>query len=173
MRIAIYPGSFDPITNGHIDIIRRGLSMFDKVIVSVGVNDNKTGLFSFEERVGLIQEVFENDPRVECCSFTGLLMKHAEEKKATAILRGLRAVSDFEYEFQMATLNRKLCPQIETCFVMASQEHFYISSSVVRELSKLGGPVGDLVPPVVLKALLRATHLRKKIQDPATVKKLQ
>jgi pantetheine-phosphate adenylyltransferase len=152
MRVAIYPGSFDPLTNGHLSLIQRGLQMFDRVIVAVAFNPKKVPLFTVEERRQLIHEACP-DPRVEVDSFQGLLVEYAKRRGVTVLLRGLRAVSDFEYEFQLANMNRKLAPGIETVFMMTGEDYFYISSQLVREVASLGGDVEGLVPPSVLARL--------------------
>jgi pantetheine-phosphate adenylyltransferase len=153
MRAAIYPGSFDPVTNGHLSLMKRGLEMFDKLIVAIAVNPKKTPLFSTEERRQLIKDAC-GDPRVEVDDFQGLLVDYAEKRGVRVVLRGLRAVSDFEYEFQMANMNRKLAAnRIETVFMMTGEDYFYISSQLVREAAAMGGNVEGLVPPGVLKAL--------------------
>ncbi len=152
-HIVLYPGSFDPLTNGHLSLINRGLQMFDKVIVAVANNPKKTPLFSVEERLELIRQAVGNDPRVELDSFHGLLVDFACQRGVKLILRGLRAVSDFEYEFQMANMNRTLNPEIETVFVMTGEDYFYISSQLVREVASLGGDVSTLVPANVLSML--------------------
>lgn len=149
----IYPGSFDPPTNGHLSLIHRALRMFDKVIVAVAHNPGKTPLFSVEERQKLIREALPDEPRVEVDAFDGLLVDYARQRGVTVMMRGLRAVSDFEYEFQMANMNRKLDRQLETVFVMTGEDYFYISSQLVREVAALGGNVADLVPPNVLTKL--------------------
>ncbi|WNG37387.1 pantetheine-phosphate adenylyltransferase [Archangium minus] len=152
MRIAIYPGSFDPLTNGHLSIIQRALQMFDRVIVAVAVNPKKVPLFSEEERKEFIREACP-DPRVEVDAFHGLLVEYANRRGVNVLLRGLRAVSDFEYEFQLANMNRKLAPGIETVFMMTGEDYFYVSSNLVREVASFGGNVEGLVPPNVLKVL--------------------
>jgi pantetheine-phosphate adenylyltransferase len=152
VAIAIYPGSFDPLTNGHLSIIHRGLKVFDRLIVAVLNNSRKQAMFSAEERKALIREAMP-DPRVEVDSFQGLLVHYTRTKNVHVILRGLRAVSDFEYEFQLANMNRKLDPQFDTVFMMTGQDSFYISSQLVREVASLGGDVAQLVPPNVFKAL--------------------
>ena len=149
----IYPGSFDPLTNGHLSLIHRALSMFDRLVVAIAHNPKKQPLFSVEERVALIREAVDNDPRVEIDAFEGLLVNYARRRKVKLILRGLRAVSDFEYEFQMANMNRTLDREIETVFVMTGEDYFYISSQIVREVASLGGDVSNLVPPNVLAKL--------------------
>ena len=152
MRVALYPGSFDPLTNGHLSLIHRGLSMFDKVIVAIATNPNKKALFTVEERHALIKEAVP-DPRVEVADFQGLLVAYAKQRGVNVILRGLRAVSDFEFEFQLANMNRKLDPKIETIFMMTSENYFYISSQLVREVASFHGDVSGLVPDNVLKKL--------------------
>ena len=153
--IAVYPGSFDPITNGHIDLVERTLRVFDKVIVAIATNrDKDSSLFSVEERVAMIGEVFKGlGSRVEVDSFDDLLVNYAERVGASVIIRGLRAVSDFEYEFQMAMMNRGLKPGLETFFMMTGESYFYISSRLVKEVVGLGGDVSGLVPKSVLRSL--------------------
>ena len=151
--VAIYPGSFDPPTNGHVDIIERGLKVFDRIVVAVATNIKKKPLFTKKERVELIHAVFADDPRVEVESFDGLLVNYMRHKGSGVVIRGLRAVSDFEYEFQMATMNRKLYPGMETFFLMSGEGHFYLSSQVVREVAQLEGSVKGLVPDVVVERL--------------------
>ena len=151
--IAVFPGSFDPITNGHIDIVERSLQIFDRVIVAVAFNPNKdSALFTPEERVQMIREATRND-RVIADAFSGLLVHYAASQRAQVILRGLRAVADFEYEFQMALMNRHLNPDIETMFVMAGEAHFYTSSRLVKEVASLGADIRGLVPPQVGRRL--------------------
>lgn len=150
---AVYPGFFDPITNGHVDIIRRGLKIFDKIIIAVLKNPKKNALFSTKERVMMIKEIFALDPRIEVKEFDGLLVDFARRNKANIVMRGLRAVSDFEYEFQMALMNRKLNPEIETLFMMPSVDYSFLSSRLVKEVFALGGCVRDLVPKIVEKRL--------------------
>lgn len=150
---AVYPGSFDPITNGHVDIIRRGLEIFDRILVAVLENPKKTSLFSTKDRVEMIKEIFTNCENVEVKSFHGLLVDFAKKNKAKMIIRGLRAISDFEYEFQMALMNRKLDEEIETLFMMPSLNYSFLSSMLVKEVSMLGGCLEDLVPPEVEKKL--------------------
>jgi pantetheine-phosphate adenylyltransferase len=155
MRTAIYAGSFDPITRGHEDLVRRSLEFVDRLVVAVATNVNKQPLFSVDERVGFIREAVGGDPRVEVREFHGLLVDFAREVGAQLVIRGLRAVSDFEYEYQMALMNRHLAPALETVFLVPSLETTYISSSLVREVARFGGRVEDLVHPVVAAALRR------------------
>lgn len=154
--VAVYPGSFDPLTLGHDDIIRRALRLVDRLVVAVAstATQEKAGLFSIDERVGLIREVYADESRVEAVSFSGLLVDFARERGARIILRGLRAVSDFEYEFQMALMNRSLSPEIEVLFMTPDTAHTFLSSSLVREVGRLGGDVSPFVPPVVLDRML-------------------
>ena len=152
-RVAVYPGSFDPLTMGHMDIIQRSLKSFDKVVVAVAVNPAKKPFFSEEERIAQIEEALGHDPRVDVRCFQGLLVEFARDVGAGIIVRGLRAVSDFEYEFQMAHMNHQLAPDIETLFMMTGSNHFYVSSRLVKEVCSLGGDVEELVPPNVFKAL--------------------
>lgn len=152
-RIAVCPGSFDPITNGHLDIIQRGLKTFDTVIVAVAKNATKNSLFSAEERVEMIKEAVGHDPRIQVDIIEGLLINYVESKGAQVILRGLRAVSDFEYEFQLAQLNRTIHGQIETVFLMTSLRYGYLSSSIVKEIASLNGPIDEFVPEFVQKKL--------------------
>jgi pantetheine-phosphate adenylyltransferase, bacterial len=153
--IAVYPGSFDPVTYGHLDIIQRGAKVFDKVIVAVLRNRNKTPLFTVEERVELLKAVTKDIPNVEVDFFHGLLVDYMRQKRARVIIKGLRAVSDFEYEMQMASINRKLNNDVETFFMMTNNQYSFLSSSIVKEVARFGGPVNDLVPPVVEEALRR------------------
>jgi len=153
MRIAVYPGSFDPLTNGHVDIIRRGAGLFDRIIVAILVNEQKTPLFTTAERVEMVREAFAADVSVGVETFDGLLVDFAERHDASAIVRGLRAVSDFEYEFQMALMNRRLNARVETVFMMPAAEYSYISSRLVKEVVMLGGSVAGLVPPAVERRL--------------------
>ncbi len=154
-RLAIYPGSFDPITNGHEDIVRRGLRFVDRIIVAVAhrATQAKHGLFTVEERVEMIREVFADEPRVEVKEFAGLLVEFARSQGAPLIIRGLRAVSDFEYEFQMALMNRQLWEEVETVFLAPDVQYSFLSASLVREIASLGGDVSDLVAPAVLARL--------------------
>ena len=153
--VAVYPGTFDPITNGHVDILRRALALFDHVVVAVAENLRKVPMFSLEERSQLIRASVGDDPRVEVDSFTGLLVEYAQRRKARAIIRGLRAIADFEYEFQLAHMNRHLAPGVETVFLMTSQESFYVSSSLVKEVATMGGDITRIVPPPVVEAFKR------------------
>ena len=146
---AIYPGSFDPITNGHLDLIVRGCCLFDKLIVAILRNETKQPLFSVEERIEMLREVVDCYPNVAVDSFEGLLVDYAAENGATVLLRGIRAISDYEYELQMALMNRRLRPDIETVFMMASEAHSFISSRLVKEVFGLGGNIEGLVPPSV------------------------
>jgi len=152
-RLAIYPGTFDPITNGHWDILRRALGLFDHVVVALAVNVNKRPLFSPSARLRMIRDVVGDDPRVEVDSFRGLLVDYAHERGAHFLIRGLRAVADFEYEFQFAHMNRQLAPDIETIFLPTNEENFYVSSSLVREVGRMGGDVSRLVPETVFATL--------------------
>jgi pantetheine-phosphate adenylyltransferase len=153
-RIALYPGSFDPLTNGHVDIIQRGARLFDRIIVAILVNVEKTPLFSAAERVEIAREVFASEPNVEIDTFGGLLVEYARRRQASVIVRGLRAVSDFEYEMQMALMNRHLSPDLETVFMMPGEAYTYLSSRLVKEVFALGGSVAGLVPPAVERRLL-------------------
>lgn len=148
-RVAVYPGSFDPITNGHIDIVKRGLTLFDRIIIAIMHNPSKKTLFSIQERMDMIQETFEDEPRVEVDAFGGLLVDYAEAKQVTTVLRGMRAVSDFDYEFQLALMNRHLDRKVQTIFLMTSSKWLYISSSIVKEAARFGGDVSLLVPKSV------------------------
>jgi pantetheine-phosphate adenylyltransferase len=145
-RIAVYPGSFDPLTSGHVDIILRGAKLFDRIIVAVLTNEAKTPLFSVEERLAIIRETFADAPNVEADQFTGLLIDYATAKRASVIVRGLRAVSDFEFEMQMALMNRHLQPAVETVFMMPAEQYTYVSSRLIKEVVALGGDVTGLVP---------------------------
>ena len=160
MKIAIYPGTFDPITYGHIDVLERAMDIFDKVIITVARNSSKHPLFSEDERMAMIKEVVRKyGKKVAVDSFEGLLVKYAKAQRATAIVRGLRAVSDFEYEFQMALTNRKLAKNVTTVFLMPHENYTYLNSSLVREIAMHGGELRDFVPPSVAK------HLRRKMQE--------
>ena len=145
-KIAICPGSFDPVTLGHMDVIRRASKMFDKVIVAVLVNPSKQPSFSIRERIDLLREATQDIQGIEIVSFDGLLATYAKEKKAVAIVKGLRAVSDFEYEFQMALTNKKLNPELETIFLTTNSQYMYLSSSMVKQVASFGGDISDFVP---------------------------
>jgi pantetheine-phosphate adenylyltransferase len=155
MRSAIYPGSFDPVTNGHLDVIERARKLFDEVIVAVAHNDKKQALFSLKERLDLLRETIGKIDNVRIAQFEGLLVEFAKAQKAGAVIRGLRAVSDFEFEFQMALMNRKLDAAVETIFLMPKEEYTYLSSRIVKEIARLGGDVSSFVPTCVAKALSR------------------
>ena len=152
--IAIYPGTFDPITNGHLDLINRGLCLFDKVIVTIAINPGKKPLFSLEERIKMILDCYTDEDRVEVDSVDGLLVEYAAQRNARAIIRGLRAVSDFDYEFQLALMNRKLERSVESVFLMPGFRWIFISSSIVKDAASHGGNVGGLVPEHVEKMLI-------------------
>jgi len=152
-KLAIYPGSFDPITNGHINIIERSLLIFDKLVVSVAINASKNALFTLEERVAMIKEATRNNPNVIIDSFEGLLADYVAEKEINVIVRGLRALSDFEYEFQMTFMNRKLNRHVETIFMMTGLRWFYVNSRIIKEVAVAGGSVKGLVPDVVCERL--------------------
>lgn len=155
MRTVVYPGTFDPITNGHIDLVERACRLFDKVIVAVAASSRKNPLFSLEERVELAQETLAHLPNVEVCGFDILLVEFVRQQNAQAVLRGLRAVSDFEYEFQLANMNRALAPSMESIFLTPAEHLSYISSSIVREIAMLGGDVSKFVAPAVESALVK------------------
>jgi pantetheine-phosphate adenylyltransferase len=157
MTLAVYPGSFDPLTNGHVDIITRGATLFDRIIVSVLVNAEKAPLFTIDERVEILKAVFNDLPNVEVDTFDGLLVDYMERRHADVIVRGLRAVSDFEFEFQMALMNRRLDAKIQTVFMMPAEQYTYISSRLIKEVFALGGRVHGLVPDMV------ETRLRQKV----------
>lgn len=153
MKIAVYPGSFDPMTNGHVDLIRRGTALFDRIIVGVLQNEDKEPLFRSEERVAMVKEALHDLPTVQVQAFSGLLVNFMKTTHANVVVRGLRAVSDFEYEFQMALMNRELSPVVETIFMMPAVEYTYVSSRLVKEVCRLGGDVTRLVPSNVLVKL--------------------
>jgi pantetheine-phosphate adenylyltransferase len=159
MRIAVYPGSFDPMTNGHVDLVRRGCHIFDRVLVAVLCNTEKAPLFTVEERVRMTKDVFRREPKVKVKAFSGLLVDFIRAERTNIVLRGLRVVSDFEYEFQMALMNRKLDPEVETVFLTPKEELSYLSSRLVKEVHQLGGDVSGLVPSLVYRAL------RKKLPN--------
>jgi pantetheine-phosphate adenylyltransferase len=153
MRRAIYPGSFDPVTNGHLDVIERASRLFDEIVVAVAFNDAKHPLFSIEERVSQLTEVLAPMKNVRVDGFDGLLVEFAVHHEAVAVVRGLRAISDFEFEFQMALMNRKLKGNVETMFLMPKEDYTYLSSRIVKEIARLGGDVGAFVPPLIESAL--------------------
>lgn len=153
MRTVIYPGSFDPLTNGHLDVIQRATKLFDRVIVAVARNQNKHPLFSLEEREQMVAQAVKELPHVETDSFEGLLIEYVESRSAQAVIRGLRAVSDFEFEFQLALMNRKLNERIETIFMMPKDTYTFLSSRIIKEIASLGGDVSSFVPAHVRSAL--------------------
>jgi len=161
MRTAIYPGSFDPLTNGHLDVLQRATKLFDRVIVAIAKNESKNPLFTSAERVALIKEAVTNLSNVEVDAFDGLLVEYAARQKASAIVRGLRAVSDFEFEFQLALMNRNLNEKIETIFMMPKDSYTFISSRIVKEIARLGGDVNPFVPAHVEAALKQKLHKQK------------
>ena len=163
MKLAVYPGSFDPLTNGHVDIIERGTHLFDGIIVAILVNIDKAPLFTMQERVDIVRDVFKKQPNVEVDTFDGLLVDYVARRKADVIVRGLRALSDFETEFQMALMNRRLNPHIETVFMMPAEQYTYISSRLIKEVFSLGGQVRGLVPDIV------ESRLREKQRGKANV----
>ena len=154
MRTAIYPGSFDPLTNGHLDVIERAAKLFDRVVVAVAKNEGKQPLFELEERVDLVRGAIKNIPNAEADSFDCLLVDYADQRKAQAIVRGLRAVSDFEFEFQLALMNRKLNEKVETIFMMPKDTYTFLSSRIIKEIARLGGDIGGFVPVHVRAALV-------------------
>jgi len=160
-RIAIYPGSFDPVTNGHLDIIKRGLKIFDKIIVTILHNPQKKTLFSLAERIQLLETCLADCDNVEVASYDGLLVDYAEQRGAHAILRGMRAVSDFEYEFQLALMNRKLKREIQTVFLMTGLRWIFTSSSIIKEAAEFGGDIDDMVPAEVSRKLMEKLELKK------------
>jgi pantetheine-phosphate adenylyltransferase len=162
LKTAIYPGTFDPVTNGHIDLMERALKIFDRLIVAVAVNDRKTPLFTLEERVELLKKCVPRSSKIKITSFDGLLVDYARSQKATALVRGLRAVSDFEYEFQMALMNRKLDRNIETIYLMPSEQYTCLNSGLVKEVARMGGRLDGLVPAPVSQMLKRKYQLIKK-----------
>ena len=155
MTLAVYPGTFDPITNGHADILRRSLKIFDRVVVALAENVRKAPLFSIDERRKMIADALGGDARLEVDAFQGLLADYCRRRGATVVIRGLRALADFEYEFQSAHMNRRLAPDVETMFLMTSEESFYVSSSLVKEVALMGGDVSRMVPAAVVAALER------------------
>jgi len=158
--LAVYPGSFDPLTNGHVDIITRGARIFDRIIVAILINAEKAPLFSLDERLKISREVFQDLPNVEVDTFDGLLVDYVERRQAHVIVRGLRAVSDFEFEFQMALMNRRLNGKIETVFMMPAEQYSYISSRLIKEVFSLGGRVHGLVPDTVEERLRQKVNTR-------------
>jgi len=154
MRTAIYPGSFDPLTNGHLDVIERAVKLFDRVVVAVAKNESKHPLFSLEERVDLVRQSIKHIPNAEADSFDSLLVNYVDQQNAQAIVRGLRAVSDFEFEFQLALMNRKLNEKIETIFMMPKDTYTFLSSRIIKEIARLGGDVSAFVPAHVRAALI-------------------
>lgn len=162
---ALYPGSFDPITNGHVDIIERGLRVFDRIVVAVLENPKKAPLFTTKERVRMIQDIFASNKEVEVRAFDGLLVDFARARGTGVVMRGLRAISDFEYEFQMALMNRNLAPDIETFFMMPNVNYSFLSSNLVREVAALGGSVEGLVPGSVARKLRDKIKKSKKVQS--------
>lgn len=155
---ALYPGSFDPVTNGHLDLVNRARRIFERLVVAVLVNTDKTPLLSLDERVGLLVEATAGWDNVEVDTFQGLLVDYAEVRRARVVVRGIRAVTDYDYEFQMALMNRRMQPKLETVFMVPAEEYSYLSSSLVKEIARLGGPIGGLVPPRV------ETLLAEKLQ---------
>ncbi|GFO63578.1 pantetheine-phosphate adenylyltransferase [Geomonas paludis] len=153
LRVAVYPGSFDPVTYGHLDIIDRALKIFDGVIVAVARNSEKNALFTVQERIDMLTEILKDRPQARVETFEGLLVDYVRRAGATVVIRGLRAVSDFEFEFQLAQMNRNITREVETLFMMTSVPYSYLSSSIVKEVSHLNGPVDKLVPPLVKSAL--------------------
>ena len=158
-NLAIYPGTFDPVTNGHLDIITRALAIFDKVVVAVAQNISKKSLFNPEERAALLRESMPNEARIEVEVFSGLLVNYVLQRHASIVVRGLRAAADFEFEFQLALMNRRLAPEVTMIFLMTDERNLYISSSLVKEVALLGGDVSDFVPSPVVKALKQKLHI--------------
>ena len=159
-RLAVYPGSFDPLTNGHVDIIRRGARLFDRIVIAILVNIDKSPVFTAEERVDITRQVFRGDPNVEVETFNGLLVDYAARRGADVIVRGLRAISDFEFEMQMALMNRRLSQSIETVFMMPDERYTYLSSRLAKEVFALGGSLDGLVPEVVEIRLRQKSGVR-------------
>jgi len=155
MRTVLYPGSFDPVTNGHLDVANRAARIFDRLIIGVAVNSEKNPLFTFDERIGMLREVCKDMSNTEIVSFSSLLVNAVNDLNACAVIRGIRAVSDFEYEFQMALMNRELNEKCETLFMMPSPEYSYVSSRLIKEIARCGGDISPFVPPVVSAAIAR------------------
>ena len=153
MQRAVYPGTFDPMTMGHVDLVKRASKLFDSVIIAIASSDSKKPMFSLEERIEIGNEIFANDPKIEVVGFSGLLVNFAKENDANILIRGLRVVEDFEYEFQLANMNRAMSPDIESVFLTPKEEYSYISSSLVKEIATMGGDVTRFVDPVTLEAL--------------------
>ena len=164
-KVAIYPGSFDPLTYGHIDIVERALEIFDKVILAIAQNGDKKSLFTVEERMEMAKLIFKDSPHVIVDCFKGLLVSYVEKTNARVLLRGLRATSDFEYEFHMASMNRSLSPHLDTLFMMTSKDYFFVSSRTIKEVAKLGGTIEGLVPDLV------ARRLKEKFKLPVSKKR--
>lgn len=162
MKKAVYPGSFDPMTNGHVDIIKRALQVFDRLLIAILHNSGKSAVFSLEERLALIKASFVEEPRIEVVVFEGLLVDFAKKNNTRIIIRGLRAASDFEYEFQLAAMNRSIEPLVDTAFFMTGSETYFLSSRLVKEVAFLGGDVSKMVPPVVVRALEQKRDLLEK-----------
>ena len=163
-RVAVYPGSFDPLTNGHVDIIQRGVRLFDRIVIAILTNIGKSPLFTIEERVQIARDVFRDKPNVEVDTFEGLLVDYARHREASVIVRGLRAFSDFEYELQMALMNRRLSPDLETVFMMPAEAYTYVSARLVKEVFALGGSIDGLVPEVVEAKLRRKQRVSAGIR---------
>ena len=153
MQRAVYPGTFDPMTMGHVDLVKRASKLFDSVIIAIASSDSKKPMFSLEERIGIGNKIFADDPKVEVVGFSGLLVNFAKDNDANILIRGLRVVADFEYEFQLANMNRAMSPDIESVFLTPKEEYSYISSSLVKEIATMGGDVTRFVDPVTLEAL--------------------
>lgn len=164
-NLAVYPGSFDPITNGHVDIINRGLRIFEKIIVAVLENPKKESLFSTKERIAMINSIYQNEKNVEVKAFEGLLVEFVKKNKAKIVMRGLRAISDFEYEFQMALMNKKLDSKIETFFMVPSLKYSFLSSKLVKEVCMLGGSLSGLIAPQIEKSIMEKFKNNKKIYN--------
>jgi len=159
--IAIYPGTFDPITNGHSDLVQRACCLFDQVIIGIASNPKKCPLFSLQQRISMAQQVLADYPNVQVMGFEGLLVDFAQEQHAKVILRGLRAVSDFEYEFQLASMNRRLAPKVESLFLTPAEQHSFVSSTLVREVAALGGDISSFVHPIIETALAKKNQTTK------------